>query len=89
VRFREPAGGSGVWVELPAAVDARALAAEAAARGLAWSPGEAFHVDGDGPPALLLSFAAQGPDSIREGVGELAALVRRALAAQPARRSRG
>jgi DNA-binding transcriptional MocR family regulator len=89
VRFREPAGGSGVWVELPAAVDARALAAEAAARGLAWSPGEAFHVDGDGPPALLLSFAAQGPDAIREGVGELTALVRRTLAAQPARRSRG
>jgi GntR family transcriptional regulator/MocR family aminotransferase len=88
VRFREPAGGSSVWVELPAALDVRALAADGAARGLAWSPGEAFHFDGEGPPALLLSFGALDPETIREGVGELAGLVRRSLGAREARSSR-
>jgi GntR family transcriptional regulator/MocR family aminotransferase len=75
-RVREPAGGSCVWVELPPGCDARGLAADAAARGIAYAPGESFRLDGEGPPALLLSFAALAPGAIREGIAELAALSR-------------
>jgi len=76
-RFRPPAGGSAIWVELPSGVDASALAAAAAARGIAYAPGELFRAASEGPPALLLSFASAPVDAIREGVAELAALVRR------------
>jgi DNA-binding transcriptional MocR family regulator len=85
-RFREPAGGSALWLELPPGVDPQALAAAAAERGIAYAPGQSFRIDGEGPPALLLSFAAAAPDAIRAGVAELAALVRRQLDAAARRR---
>ncbi len=75
-RAQEPAGGSALWVELREELDTAALATEAARRGIAYAPGEAFRLDGEGPPALLLSFAALAPDAIRAGIAELAALVR-------------
>lgn len=76
-RFRAPAGGTAIWVELPRGVDADALAAAAAERGILFGAGEPFRTEGEGPPALHLSFAALAPDAIREGVGELAALIER------------
>jgi GntR family transcriptional regulator/MocR family aminotransferase len=74
--FREPRGGSAIWVELPPGVDTDALAAAAHERGIAYGSGEPFRVEGEGRPALLLSFAALPPDAIRLGVAELAELVR-------------
>ena len=76
-RFREPSGGNSVWVELPAATDADALAAAAQERGIVYARGELFRVDGEGAPALLLSFSGLAPDAIRAGVTELATLLRR------------
>ncbi len=76
-RFREPCGGNSIWVELPGAADADALAAAAQQRGIVYARGELFRVDGEGAPALLLSVAALTPDAIREGVTELAGLLRR------------
>ncbi|MCZ7617720.1 MAG: PLP-dependent aminotransferase family protein [Myxococcota bacterium] len=84
---REPAGGSCAWVELPPDCDATGLAADAAAHGIAYAPGDSFRFDGEGPPALLLSFAALAPDAIREGLAELAALARGRLRRAPRRRS--
>lgn len=76
-RFREPSGGSAFWIELPHGTDANALAAAAADAGIAYAPGDSFRIDGDGPPALFLSWAAIEPDAIRTGVALLAALLRR------------
>lgn len=87
-RVREPAGGTCVWVELPDGVDVAGLAAAAAARGIAYAPGAACWLDGEGPPALLLSFAALTPEAIPPGVAELAALVRAHRAVPSRRRSR-
>ena len=84
-RFREPCGGTSVWVELPPGVDADALAAAAQERGIVYGRGEFFRIEGEGPPALLLSFA--GPrarrDSRRRGRarGPRAATARAARAA--------
>jgi len=89
-RFREPCGGSSIWVELPPHVDADALAVAARERGIAYASGEPFRVESAGPPALLLSFAALVPDEIRDGVEELAALARtcaRKRRLAPARRA--
>ena len=77
-RIGDPAGGSTVWVELPGEVDVAALAAAARERGIGYGPGEAFRLDGGGPPSLLLSFAVETPDAIRRGVAELGRLVRAA-----------
>ena len=77
VRFHEPQGGTAIWIELPREVDRAALGVAAAARGIAYGSGDAFRVDGDGAPALLLSFASLAPDAIRAGVAELGALVAR------------
>ncbi len=79
-RIGEPAGGSTVWVELPLDVDRSALARAAREQGIEYGPGEAFRLDGAGPPCLLLSFAVEGPDAIRTGVSELGRLVRAARA---------
>ena len=76
-RFREPCGGSSVWVELPSATDTDALAVAAQQRGIAYARGELFRIDGEGAPALLLSFSGLAPDAIRSGVTELASLLRR------------
>jgi GntR family transcriptional regulator/MocR family aminotransferase len=85
---REPAGGSCAWVELPRGCDPTGLAAEAASRGIAYAPGESFRLDGEGPPALLLSFAALDPAQIHEGVAALASLLRERLHSAPQRRTR-
>lgn len=82
--FREPRGGSAVWVELPPHVDADALAVAARERGIAYARGDLFRVDGTGTPALLLSFAALPAGEIRSGVDELAALVRTCARSRPA-----
>jgi GntR family transcriptional regulator/MocR family aminotransferase len=87
-RVREPAGGTCVWVEMPAGVDVAALAAACAGRGIAFASGDSCRLDGEGPPALLLSFATLDPDAIRAGVRELAAEVRSQLAPAARRRSR-
>ena len=76
-RFREPCGGTSVWVELPGGVDGDVLAVAAQKRGIVYGNGNLFRLDGDGAPALLLSFAGLAPDAIRSGVSELAGLVRR------------
>jgi GntR family transcriptional regulator/MocR family aminotransferase len=76
-RFDEPRGGSSIWVELSGAIDGDALAVAAAERGIAYGDGAVHRVEGDGPPALVLSFVAQAPDAIRAGVAELAAIVKR------------
>lgn len=86
-KVREPAGGTCVWVELPTGVDEAGLAAAAASRGIACGRGASCWLDGEGPPALLLSFAAVAPEAIPAGVAELAALVR-AHRRVPARRRR-
>jgi 2-aminoadipate transaminase len=85
---REPAGGSCAWVELPRGCDPTGLAAEAASRGIAYAPGESFRLDGEGPPALLLSFAALDPAQIHAGVAALASLRRARLHSAPQRRTR-
>ena len=76
-RSCEPCGGNSVWVELPSATDTDALAAAAQERGIAYGRGELFRIEGEGAPALLLSYTGLAPDAIRSGVAELANVLRR------------
>ena len=72
VAFVEPDGGMFVWATL-AGVDTTALLPVAAANGVAFVPGGAFHLDGTGADQARLSFATLGPDGLREAVARLVA----------------
>ena len=79
VQATRPAGGNGVWVELPKRVDVAALLRDAASRGLAAGFGPSFCVEGEPRPALVLSCAVATETELRAGVALLAELVEEAL----------
>jgi DNA-binding transcriptional MocR family regulator len=87
-RFREPGGGSAIWIELPPGVDPDALAVAASRAGIAYGAGDAYRIDRDGPPALLLSLVAAPADAIERAVAELGALVHAELFRRPVRARR-
>lgn len=79
VHATRPAGGNGVWVELPKRVDVAALLRDAATRGLAAGFGPSFCVEGEPRAALVLSCAVATETELRAGVAVLAELVEEAL----------
>ncbi|MBN2004931.1 MAG: PLP-dependent aminotransferase family protein [Anaerolineae bacterium] len=65
-----PQGGLFVWVRLPDALSATELLPAACAQGVAFAPGAAFSPTGN-DAAMRLSFAAQPPEIIEEGIRRL------------------
>ena len=66
-----PAGGINLWVALEAGTDDRELAARAAASGVIVSPGRPFFAAEPPGPFLRLTFAAEPPERLAEGVRRL------------------
>ena len=79
VRPTPPAGGNGVWLEVPDRIDVAALLRRAAAEGIAAGFGGTFCVEGEARSALLLSCASSDGEGMREGVARLAQLIREDL----------
>jgi 2-aminoadipate transaminase len=74
--WRRPDGGMFLWLEGPATLDAGRALPAALDAGVAYVPGEAFHVTpADGRRALRLSFASLPAERIDEGVRRLAAVL--------------
>jgi GntR family transcriptional regulator/MocR family aminotransferase len=69
------AAGLHLVVELPAGVDDVALAAQARAAGLGPIALSSTRLAPDGPPGLVLGYAAHTPDQLAAAVEHLAALV--------------
>jgi GntR family transcriptional regulator/MocR family aminotransferase len=69
------AAGLHLVVELPAGVDDLALAARARAAGLGPVPLSSTRLAPDGPPGLVLGYAAHTPDQLTAAVERLARLV--------------
>src|SRR5262245_29579687 len=76
IRWTEPRSGHVVWVRLPPGIDPERLEHAARDRGVAYTRGETFHVDGRGGDTLALSFAPLDPRTIAEGIARLAAAAR-------------
>jgi 2-aminoadipate transaminase len=76
VTWTEPEGGFSLLVTLPAGLDATALLPRAVERGVAYTPGAAFWVNGSGERTLRLSFSSMPGGKIDEGVRRLGDLVR-------------
>jgi GntR family transcriptional regulator/MocR family aminotransferase len=86
VSWTESQGGFSLLVTLPSGLDAVALLDHAVARGIVFTPGNAFFADGGGERTLRLSFSALPAAQIDEGVKRLAETIREAQR-QPERRS--
>jgi len=76
VRWTESQGGFSLLVTLPDGMDAAALLDRAVERGVAFTPGTAFFVDGAGEGTLRLSFSGLATTQIDEGVKRLADAIR-------------
>jgi DNA-binding transcriptional MocR family regulator len=71
-----PEGGHHVWVTLTRPLDERALYAEAARHGLAFTPGGAVTAERRSQTSLRLSFSLLEPEQLDEGVRRLARAIR-------------
>ncbi len=87
VTWTESQGGFSLLVTLPEGMDATSLLERAVERGVAFTPGNAFFVDGGGEHTLRLSFSAIPVGQIDEGVRRLAETIREAQR-QPERAAR-
>jgi DNA-binding transcriptional MocR family regulator len=76
VTWTEHEGGFSLLLTLPAGLDAAVLLERAAARGVIFTPGNAFFVDGGGERMLRLSFSALPLAQIDEGIRRLADTIR-------------
>ena len=70
-----PRGGLHLWAQLPDGADDEELAAAAAAAGVIISPGRRWFA-GDAPaPFVRLTYGAEPPARLTEGVSRLAVLL--------------
>ena len=79
VTWTQPRGGFSLMVTLPAPLNATTLLPRALERGVAYTPGPPFFVDGGGERTLRLSFSALPTTRIDEGVRRLADTIKHAL----------
>ncbi|MBI4635404.1 MAG: PLP-dependent aminotransferase family protein [Candidatus Rokubacteria bacterium] len=85
VAWTDPRGGFSLLLTLPPGWSATALLPRAVERGVAFTPGAAFFLDGGGERTLRLSFSSIAAGRIDEGVRRLADAIK-AMAERPAAR---
>ena len=79
VTWTEAEGGFSLLLTLPPGLDAATLLPAAIARGVAFTPGRPFFVDGGGERTLRLSFSSVSARRIDEGTRRLAETIKSAL----------
>ncbi|MEI6693690.1 MAG: PLP-dependent aminotransferase family protein [Actinomycetes bacterium] len=77
--WTHPTGGFYVWVSMPEGIDATAMLPRAVTARVAYVPGTAFYMDGQGHQSLRLSYSYPEPDRIREGVRRLGSVINEEL----------
>ncbi len=74
-----PSGGFYSWLTLPEGIDSKAMLPRAVTALVAYVPGTGFYVNGEGRRSMRLSYCYPTPESIKEGVGRLAGVIRAEL----------
>jgi len=87
ITWTETRGGFSLMLTLPEGMDATALLPRAQSRGVTFTPGNAFFVDGGGERMLRLSFSALPLAQVEEGTRRLGEAIRE-QARQPGRAAR-
>jgi 2-aminoadipate transaminase len=77
--FTVPAGGLFLWATLPAGLDTDDVLVRSLSRQVAFVPGRAAYLDGQGSRSLRLNFSAVDEDTLREGARRLGAVCSEAL----------
>ncbi|MDX6566554.1 MAG: 2-aminoadipate transaminase [Gaiellales bacterium] len=77
--FTRPEGGLFLWATLPRGLDSDDLLVRALSRQVAFVPGRAAYLDGQGARSLRLNFSAVDEDTLREGARRLGAVCGEAL----------
>jgi GntR family transcriptional regulator/MocR family aminotransferase len=78
VRWTEPQGGFSLLLTLPPGLDGAELLPAAIERGVAFTPGAPFFVDGGGATTLRLSFSSVAAGRIDEGIRRLGEAIKAA-----------
>ena len=77
VTWTHPTAGMFIWVTLPEGVNATEMVKDALAKKVAYVPGEVFYAGANVEKNhFRLSFVTVDPDRIREGVKNLAEVIR-------------
>lgn len=71
VRFGAPAGGFYLWLHLGEGLDAASFAREAAARGVAVTPGPLYFANEGGEHNVRLAWPALPPEELRDAIARL------------------
>ncbi|HEY1480278.1 MAG TPA: PLP-dependent aminotransferase family protein [Gaiellales bacterium] len=74
-----PSGGLFLWATLPAGLDSDDLLVRCLSRQVAFVPGRAAYLDGQGARSLRLNFSAVDEETLREGARRLGAVCGEAL----------
>jgi 2-aminoadipate transaminase len=74
-----PEGGLFLWATLPRGLDTDDLLVRCLSRQIAFVPGRAAYLDGQGARSLRLNFSAVDEDTLREGARRLGAVCGEAL----------
>jgi GntR family transcriptional regulator/MocR family aminotransferase len=77
--WTKPQGGFSLFVTLPAGLDSAQLLPRALARGISFTPGHLFFVNGGGERCFRLSFSSVSTGKIEEGVRRLARVIRESM----------
>ena len=80
VRCTRPRGGLFVWAQLPEGVNTLDFIQEAVDQRVMFIGGAGFCRDGSGQNSMRLNFSNAQPDTIREGIARLGAVLKRHLA---------
>ena len=76
VTWTRPEGGLFLWARLPEGFDSGELLAGVRRRGVLFSPGTLFHVEGRGANTMRLTYASVPPDRIDDGIEVLGSWIR-------------
>ena len=74
--WTRPRGGLFIWATLPELIDTQDLLAKAIDQDVAFVPGGAAFLNGQGRNAMRLNYSAMPPDQIGMGIARLGAVVR-------------
>jgi 2-aminoadipate transaminase len=76
ISWTRPRGGLFVWATLPSYIDTKDLLAKAIDRDVAFVPGSAAYLNGEGTNAMRLNYSAMTPELIDDGIARLGEVVR-------------
>ncbi len=82
IRWTKPDGGLFVWLWLPDGIDTNEMIERAVEQKVAYVPGAAAYVNGEGQNTMRLSFSSSTPEQIEEGIRRLAGVVTSEIAAK-------